>query len=235
MAEKREQSSATAQAPAVGGAEVCEAERQGVRERKNERGQGSYTEKELTTSEMIETVELEVRNSTHLRHIECGLRSGDFFREGIGGVTPGCPNYRDALLAWADIEGTGNVRGALDFAYGRFRGCIARYMATQIKGAAAPPTQPDSGRMRADESNSVNGRIRAGKPLFTCCDAQTTNAHINDFNHDWDIREETLYQLGANMCEWGVDSKMQTIAGRAAFLQACDEKIAAARARARSK
>lgn len=97
--------------------------------------------------------------------------------------------------------------------------------------------QPDSGRMRADESNSVNGRLRtADKPLFTCCDAQTTNAYISDFNHDWDNREETLYQLGEKMlgANWG-DLNLQTIAGRTAFLRACDDKIVAARARARSK
>ena len=166
------------------------------------------------------------------------------FRENKNGKHPFSPTsqtYADALMFMADNYTykaktlRGHTREHHENAEMLLLACVARHEANRIKAAAAPPTQPDSGRMRADESGSVNGRIRAGKPLFTCCDAQTTNAHINDFNHDWDIREETLYQLGANMCEWGVDSKMQTIAGRAAFLQACEEKIAAARARARSK
>ena len=89
--------------------------------------------------------------------------------------------------------------------------------------------------MRADESGSDNGRLRtADKPLLTSGGPQATAAHISDFYHDWDNREEILYQLGEKMLAWG-DFKLQTIAGRAAFLQACDEKIAAARARARSK
>jgi len=165
------------------------------------------------------------------------------FRENKNGKHPFSENsqtYADALMGMADaytnkakvFRGRGHERWHAEML---LLACVARHEANRIKAAAVPPTQPDSGRMRADESGSVNGRIRAGAPIFTCCDAQTTNAHINDFRHDWDIREETLYQLGENMCEWGVDSKMQTIAGRAAFLQACDEKIAAARTRARSR
>jgi hypothetical protein len=224
------QSSAATPAASGSGAEVCEAERQGVRERNNERGgYVSYKEKDLTTSEMIGIMHINMVNDSNFPQAR--------------GAEPSSPNYRNTLLAWADSQDRwANMyakqvarRETIDTAYARFQGCIARYKANEIKAAAVSPTQPDSGRMRADESGSVNGRLRtADKPLFTCCNAQTTREHINDFNRDWDNREETLYQLGEKMLEWG-DFKLQTIAGRAAFLQACDEKIAAARARARSK
>lgn len=167
------------------------------------------------------------------------------FRENKNGKHPfskTSQTYADALMFMADnytykakTLGDPPTREHYEKAEMLLLACVARHEANRIKAAAVSPTQPDSGRMRADESDSVNGRLRtADKPLFTCCNAQTTREHINDFNHDWDNREETLYQLGEKMLEPG-DFKLQTIAGRAAFLQACDEKIAAARARARSK
>lgn len=80
--------------------------------------------------------------------------------------------------------------------------------------------------MQASEARS--GLLRtADKPLLSVGGRESSTEEIDSFYRAWDEREATLYELGEKML--GSNGfNLQTRAGRAAFLQACDERIAAA-------
>ena len=90
---------------------------------------------------------------------------------------------------------------------------------------------------QSGDNGTLNGRLRtADKPLLTVGVGvnDTSFEQSSAFSREWDIREEILYGLGEKMLEWG-NFNLQTAAGREAFLRACDERIAAARAKAAKK
>lgn len=76
----------------------------------------------------------------------------------------------------------------------------------------------------------VRSRLRPDKPLLSVGGRESSTEEIDAFNRAWDEKEEALYELGERMVEWGTYN-LQTIAGRAAFLKECDERIARARER----
>jgi hypothetical protein len=131
-------------ASAQAAAEACETERQTVLSASKEnkdRNLGRYSEEDVSTLAVSNHVAQEVRGGGDFRFVaECGQRCIPFEH----GAKADSPNYRDALLVWADLQDTRVTqkvgRGPLDFAFYRLRGCIAREMAAKLKPSR--PHQP---------------------------------------------------------------------------------------------
>lgn len=129
--------------PAVSaGGEVCQAERQGVISAQAggaNRDQGRYSDRELSLAGAIEVIEAEMRDGGDFRYLggadECGPRCRPF--QARGTVVRGAPNFREGALLFADLQSLRVARrigrGPLDFAYYRYRGCVARYIAATVK------------------------------------------------------------------------------------------------------
>lgn len=166
-------------------AEVCEVERQGVisaSERNKDPWMGHYTEKDLTTSHMIENVEQELNDGGDFRYMGCAWHPDcDYFAANKGTNKPSSPKYRDALLVWADIQDNRLKqkvgRGELDFAYYRFRGCIARSMAANLNATSGntassanrtSPTKsasPESSANTSPEAKRLNTQLSEATAL----------------------------------------------------------------------
>lgn len=129
--------------PAVSvGGEVCQTERQGVISAQAggaNKDQGRYSDRDLSLAGAIEAVEAEMIDGGDFRYLggadECGPRCKPFQKRGT--VVRGAPNFREGVLLFADLQDLRVARrigrGPLDFAYYRYRGCVARYIAATLK------------------------------------------------------------------------------------------------------
>lgn len=73
-------------------------------------------------------------------------------------------------------------------------------------------------------------RLKGNKPLLTVGGPESSSEELDAFSKDWDAMEQALHEVGETMPDW-ITSRLQTVAGRAAYLQLCGQRLALAQKR----